>query len=32
MSAYQAFREEFEAHCGADGCPVTGARSSLVTA
>jgi len=22
MSAYQAFREEFEAHCGAGGCPV----------
>ena len=24
MSAYQAFREEFEAHCGAGGCPVRG--------
>jgi NADH-quinone oxidoreductase subunit F len=22
MSAYQAFREEFEEHCGAGGCPV----------
>jgi len=28
MSAYQAFREEFEAHCGADRCPIVGAAAS----
>ncbi|HEY7927641.1 MAG TPA: NADH-ubiquinone oxidoreductase-F iron-sulfur binding region domain-containing protein, partial [Candidatus Dormibacteraeota bacterium] len=32
MSAYQAFREEFEAHCGAGSCPVRTATAELVTA
>jgi NADH-quinone oxidoreductase subunit F len=33
MSAYKAFRGEFEAHCGADGCPVRAANAAaLVTA
>ncbi len=32
MSAYKAFREEFDAHCNAGTCPVTAARSALVTA
>ena len=32
MSAYQAFREEFEEHCGAGGCPVKRRSAELVTA
>ena len=32
MSAYQAFRGEFEEHCGAGGCPVTQRNAELVTA
>jgi NADH-quinone oxidoreductase subunit F len=32
MSAFTAFREEFEAHCGARTCPVRAARAELVTA
>ena len=32
MSAYQAFRGEFEEHCGAGGCPVKARNPSLVTA
>jgi NADH-quinone oxidoreductase subunit F len=32
MSAYQAFREEFEEHCGAGGCPVKGRHAQLVSA
>ena len=31
MSAFKAFREEFEAHCGAGTCPVRAARPQLVT-
>ena len=31
MSAYQAFREEFEEHCGAGGCPVRRRNDQLVT-
>ena len=31
MSAYQAFRDEFEAHCGAGGCPLRlGREEALV--
>jgi NADH-quinone oxidoreductase subunit F len=32
MSAYQAFKDEFEAHCGAGSCPVRAATAELVTA
>ena len=32
MSAYQAFRGEFEEHCGAGGCPVKQRNAELVTA
>jgi NADH-quinone oxidoreductase subunit F len=32
MSAYQAFREEFEEHCGAGGCPVKRRSKELVSA
>jgi NADH-quinone oxidoreductase subunit F len=32
MSAYKAFRDEFEAHCGARSCPVHTTRAQLVTA
>jgi NADH-quinone oxidoreductase subunit F len=32
MSAYDAFREEFEEHCGAGGCPIKARNASLVTA
>jgi NADH-quinone oxidoreductase subunit F len=32
MSAYTAFREEFEAHCDAGGCPVRRRYEALVTA
>jgi NADH-quinone oxidoreductase subunit F len=31
-SAYNAFKEEFEAHCGAGSCPVTTAPRESVTA
>jgi NADH-quinone oxidoreductase subunit F len=30
MSAYKAFREEFEAHCGAGRCPVRAQAAALV--
>jgi hypothetical protein len=30
MSAYRAFRDEFEAHCEAGGCPVAGRRAQPV--
>jgi NADH-quinone oxidoreductase subunit F len=29
MSAYQYFREEFEAHCGAGQCPVRAADAAV---
>ena len=32
ISAYNAFREEFEAHCGADRCPIAGTRRAVATA
>jgi NADH-quinone oxidoreductase subunit F len=32
MSAYQAFRGEFEEHCGAGGCPVRARNRQMVTA
>jgi NADH-quinone oxidoreductase subunit F len=32
MSAFKAFREEFEAHCGADGCPVQARNRAMVAA
>ena len=32
MSAYQAFRGEFEEHCGTAGCPVKQRNARLVTA
>jgi NADH-quinone oxidoreductase subunit F len=32
MSAYKAFRGEFEAHCGAGSCPVRGTTAQLVSA
>jgi len=32
MSAYKAFREEFDAHCGAGSCPVRSGAAQLVTA
>jgi NADH-quinone oxidoreductase subunit F len=32
MSAYQAFRGEFEEHCGAGGCPVKQRNAELMTA
>ncbi|MHB8719639.1 MAG: NADH-quinone oxidoreductase subunit NuoF [Candidatus Dormibacteria bacterium] len=32
MSAFAAFREEFESHCGAGRCPVRAAAAPLVTA
>jgi hypothetical protein len=30
MSAYKAFRDEFEAHCGAGRCPVRTQAPALV--
>jgi hypothetical protein len=32
MSAYQAFREEFEEHCGAGGCPVKRRHAAMAVA
>ena len=32
MSAYQAFRGEFEEHCGTAGCPVKQRNAQLVSA
>ena len=32
MSAFKAFRDEFEAHCGAGTCPVRTTRAQLVSA